>query len=79
MFQVEEYLNELPIKALPGIGHVLEDKLKRREVKTCKQLRLISKVFPWASLVQSYLVFPPNILFVITELLLIFYNTYEVS
>ncbi|XP_063940791.1 DNA repair protein REV1 isoform X3 [Daucus carota subsp. sativus] len=41
--KVEEYLNELPIKALPGIGHVLEDKLKRREVKTCKQLRLISK------------------------------------
>ncbi|KAK1402489.1 DNA repair protein REV1 [Heracleum sosnowskyi] len=41
--KVEEYLDELPVKALPGIGHVLEDKLKRRNVKTCKQLRLISK------------------------------------
>ncbi|KAL8156172.1 DNA repair protein REV1 [Apium graveolens] len=41
--KVEEYLNELPIKALPGIGHVLEDKLKRTNVKTCKQLRLLSK------------------------------------
>lgn len=41
--KVEEYLHELPIKALPGIGHVLEEKLKRRQVKTCGQLRMISK------------------------------------
>lgn len=44
MSQVDDYLHELPIKALPGIGHVLEEKLKRRQVKTCGQLRTISKV-----------------------------------
>ncbi|KAK3017052.1 hypothetical protein RJ639_006983 [Escallonia herrerae] len=42
--KVDDYLHKLPIKALPGIGHVLEEKLKRREVKTCGQLRMISKV-----------------------------------
>ncbi|KAK2985827.1 hypothetical protein RJ640_018693 [Escallonia rubra] len=41
--KVDDYLHKLPIKALPGIGHVLEEKLKRREVKTCGQLRMISK------------------------------------
>lgn len=41
--KVDNYLCELPVKALPGIGHVLEEKLKRIQVKTCGQLRLISK------------------------------------
>ncbi|CAK9187090.1 unnamed protein product [Ilex paraguariensis] len=41
--KVDDYLNELPIKALPGIGHVLEEKLKRRQVKTCGQLQMIPK------------------------------------
>ena len=40
---VDEYLHKLPIKALPGIGHVLEEKLKKQNVWTCGQLRLISK------------------------------------
>ncbi|CAK7330023.1 unnamed protein product [Dovyalis caffra] len=41
--RVDEYLHKLPIKALPGIGHVLEEKLKKRNVWTCGQLCLISK------------------------------------
>ncbi|XP_059647846.1 DNA repair protein REV1 isoform X2 [Cornus florida] len=41
--KVDDYLCELPIKALPGIGHVLEEKLKKRQVQTCGQLRMISK------------------------------------
>ncbi|XP_021285553.1 DNA repair protein REV1 isoform X2 [Herrania umbratica] len=41
--RVDEYLDQLPIKALPGIGHVLEEKLKNRNVRTCGQLRMISK------------------------------------
>ncbi|XVF45045.1 hypothetical protein PTKIN_Ptkin02bG0173800 [Pterospermum kingtungense] len=41
--KVDEYLNQLPIKALPGIGHVLEQKLKNKNVQTCGQLRMISK------------------------------------
>ncbi|KAM7479135.1 hypothetical protein LguiA_027348 [Lonicera macranthoides] len=41
--KVDDYLHELPIKALPGIGHALEEKLKTRQVKTCGQLRTISK------------------------------------
>ncbi|XVE49265.1 hypothetical protein DITRI_Ditri01bG0069000 [Diplodiscus trichospermus] len=41
--KVDDYLNQLPIKALPGIGHVLEEKLKNKNVRTCGQLRLISK------------------------------------
>ncbi|KAG5238755.1 DNA repair protein [Salix suchowensis] len=40
---VDEFLYKLPIKALPGIGHVLEEKLKKQNVWTCGQLRLISK------------------------------------
>jgi hypothetical protein len=42
---VDDYLSQLPIKALPGIGHVLEEKLKKQNVWTCGQLRMISKVF----------------------------------
>ncbi|KAK8568205.1 hypothetical protein V6N13_106139 [Hibiscus sabdariffa] len=41
--KVDEYLDPLPIKALPGIGHVLAEKLKNKNVQTCGQLRLISK------------------------------------
>ncbi|KAK6241139.1 hypothetical protein SCA6_006528 [Theobroma cacao] len=41
--RVDEYLDQLPLKALPGIGHVLEEKLKNRNVRTCGQLRMISK------------------------------------
>ena len=42
--QVDEYLCELPIETLPGIGYVLKEKLKKKNVRTCGQLRLISKV-----------------------------------
>ncbi|KAE8698588.1 DNA repair protein REV1 [Hibiscus syriacus] len=41
--RVDEYLDPLPLKALPGIGHVLAEKLKNKNVQTCGQLRLISK------------------------------------
>ncbi|GER26090.1 DNA polymerase IV [Striga asiatica] len=41
--EVDNYLQSLPVKALPGIGHVLEGKLKQKQIKTCGQLRLISK------------------------------------
>ncbi|KAL5561320.1 hypothetical protein UlMin_031067 [Ulmus minor] len=41
--KVDDYLHQLPIKALPGIGYVLEEKLKRLNVKTCGELRNISK------------------------------------
>lgn len=44
VLQVDQYLHQLPIKALPGIGRVLEDKLKQRSVSTCGQLRMIPKV-----------------------------------
>ncbi|KAJ7946116.1 DNA repair protein REV1 [Quillaja saponaria] len=41
--RVDDYLSLLPIGALPGIGHVLEGRLKNRDVHTCGQLRMISK------------------------------------
>ncbi|XP_075504709.1 DNA repair protein REV1 isoform X2 [Primulina tabacum] len=41
--KVDDYLYRLPVKALPGIGHVLEEKLKKIQVETCGELRLISK------------------------------------
>ncbi|XP_050210154.1 DNA repair protein REV1 [Mercurialis annua] len=41
--RVDEFLHELPIKTLPGIGRVLEEKLKKKNVQTCGQLRLFSK------------------------------------
>ncbi|KAF5174903.1 Dna polymerase iv [Thalictrum thalictroides] len=41
--KVEGFLDELPIKTLPGIGHVLDDKLKRLRIQTCGQLRMITK------------------------------------
>ncbi|KAI4318418.1 hypothetical protein MLD38_032122 [Melastoma candidum] len=42
---VDEYLRELPVKALPGIGYVLEDRLRQRDILTCGQLRDRSKEF----------------------------------
>ncbi|XP_021750780.1 DNA repair protein REV1-like [Chenopodium quinoa] len=41
--KVDEYLLQLPLKTLPGIGHVLEQKLKNKGVQTCGQLRRFSK------------------------------------
>ncbi|CAN0927037.1 DNA repair protein REV1 [Linum grandiflorum] len=41
--KVDEHLQLLPIKTLPGIGRVLAEKLKNRNIETCGQLRLISK------------------------------------
>ncbi|EMS65069.1 DNA repair protein REV1 [Triticum urartu] len=41
--QVDDYLSTLPIKALPGIGYTVSDKLKSKEVEHCGQLRNISK------------------------------------
>ncbi|KAL3651698.1 hypothetical protein CASFOL_004700 [Castilleja foliolosa] len=41
--EVDNYLHTLPVKALPGIGHVLEAKLKQKQIETCGQLRQISK------------------------------------
>ncbi|VFQ72083.1 unnamed protein product [Cuscuta campestris] len=41
--KVKEYLHDLQVKALPGIGHVLEEKLRKRLVTTCGQLQMIPK------------------------------------
>ncbi|KAF0903844.1 hypothetical protein E2562_029938 [Oryza meyeriana var. granulata] len=41
--KVDDYLNTLSIKALPGIGHTVSDKLKSKEVECCGQLRNIPK------------------------------------
>lgn len=41
--KVDDYMNNLPIRALPGIGHVLAEKLKNQQIQTCGQLRTISK------------------------------------
>ncbi|KAK4378473.1 hypothetical protein RND71_000335 [Anisodus tanguticus] len=41
--KVEEHQCALPVKALPGIGHVLEEKLNRKQITICGQLRMISK------------------------------------
>ena len=45
LLQADDYLNTLPIKALPGIGSTVSDKLKSDEVEYCGQLRNISKVW----------------------------------
>ncbi|XP_022898470.1 DNA repair protein REV1 isoform X4 [Olea europaea var. sylvestris] len=42
-FQVNDYLCELPVRVLPGIGHVLAEKLKKRQIETCGRLHVISK------------------------------------
>ncbi|KAJ0965472.1 hypothetical protein J5N97_026610 [Dioscorea zingiberensis] len=41
--KVDGYLKELPVGALPGIGHTLGEKLKSRQIQTCGQLKMISK------------------------------------
>ncbi|XP_077211592.1 DNA-directed DNA polymerase isoform X2 [Tasmannia lanceolata] len=41
--KVDDYFKNLPIKALPGIGHVLSEKLKSQNIQTCGELRVISK------------------------------------
>ncbi|XP_041989924.1 DNA repair protein REV1-like isoform X2 [Salvia splendens] len=41
--KVDDYLFTLPVKELPGIGHVLEEKLKKKQIRTCGQLRPIAK------------------------------------
>ncbi|XP_071726230.1 DNA repair protein REV1-like isoform X2 [Rutidosis leptorrhynchoides] len=41
--KVNDFLYQLPIKELPGIGRALEEKLKGRHVRTCGELRMISK------------------------------------
>lgn len=42
--RVEDHLSQLPINALPGVGHALQEKLKKQNVQTCGQLMMISKV-----------------------------------
>lgn len=42
--QVENFLDDLPITSLPGIGHALGCKLETRKIHTCGQLRQVSKV-----------------------------------
>ncbi|XP_028797962.1 DNA repair protein REV1 [Neltuma alba] len=39
----DDHLCQLPISELPGIGHVLQEKLKKHNVHTCGELRIISK------------------------------------
>ncbi|XP_020114515.1 uncharacterized protein LOC109728471 isoform X7 [Ananas comosus] len=41
--KVRDFLNDLPVKALPGIGHSLDEKLKSRQIQSCGQLQKISK------------------------------------
>lgn len=53
LLQVDEYLNQLPIKELPGIGYALEEKLKKQNVWTCGQLCTISKVYYVSSLIAD--------------------------
>ncbi|RWW67840.1 hypothetical protein BHE74_00024690, partial [Ensete ventricosum] len=40
---VEDYLKDLPIMALPGIGYATYEKLKSRQIQTCGQMCMISK------------------------------------
>ena len=44
LLQADDYLSNLSIKALPGIGHTVSTKLKSKEIEYCGQLRNISKV-----------------------------------
>ncbi|XP_023639710.1 DNA repair protein REV1 isoform X2 [Capsella rubella] len=41
--KVEEFLDQLPVGTLPGVGSVLKEKLVKQNIQTCGQLRLISK------------------------------------
>ncbi|BAB08828.1 unnamed protein product [Arabidopsis thaliana] len=42
--KVEEFLDQLPVGTLPGVGSVLKEKLVKQNIQTCGQLRLISKI-----------------------------------
>ncbi|KAM3307891.1 hypothetical protein P3S67_009635 [Capsicum chacoense] len=42
-------IQELQVKSLPGIDHVLKEKLNRRQITTCGKLRMISKMVPMAT------------------------------
>ncbi|CAI9294554.1 unnamed protein product [Lactuca saligna] len=41
--KVNDFLKELPVKVLPGIGRALDEKLKGKHIQTCGDLRMISK------------------------------------
>ncbi|CAL9198055.1 DNA repair protein REV1-like isoform X1 [Musa acuminata AAA Group] len=41
--KVEDYLKDLPVMALPGIGYATYEKLKSRQIQTCSQMYMISK------------------------------------
>ncbi|KAL0737153.1 hypothetical protein Bca4012_013363 [Brassica carinata] len=41
--KVEEFLDQLAVGTLPGVGSVLKEKLEKQNIQTCGQLRLISK------------------------------------
>ncbi|KAL6873814.1 hypothetical protein ACP4OV_013896 [Aristida adscensionis] len=41
--KVDDYLKDLPIKSIPGIGHSVSAKLKSKEIECCGELRNISK------------------------------------
>ncbi|KAH0924273.1 hypothetical protein HID58_024291 [Brassica napus] len=41
--KVEEFLDQLAVGTLPGVGSVLKEKLEMQNIQTCRQLRLISK------------------------------------
>ncbi|XP_042378459.1 DNA repair protein REV1-like isoform X2 [Zingiber officinale] len=39
----EDYLNDLPVMELPGIGYATHEKLKKRQIQTCGQMRMTQK------------------------------------
>ncbi|KAL6603600.1 hypothetical protein ACP70R_043961 [Stipagrostis hirtigluma subsp. patula] len=41
--KVDDYLKNLPIKSIPGIGRAVSTKLKSKEIECCGELRNISK------------------------------------
>ncbi|KAJ0262690.1 DNA repair protein REV1 [Hirschfeldia incana] len=41
--KVEEFLDQLAVGTLPGVGSVLKEKLEKQNIQTCGHLRLISK------------------------------------
>ncbi|CAN8246108.1 unnamed protein product [Cochlearia groenlandica] len=43
--KVDEFLGQLTVGTLPGVGSVLKEKLEKQNIQTCGQLRLISKDF----------------------------------
>jgi hypothetical protein len=62
LFQVQDHLSQLPINALPGVGHVLQEKLKKQNVQTCGQLMMISKVLLFIHLLFLMIFFPSDTL-----------------